>query len=111
MKSVKHHIFVALTREVTGRKVYVVFEVNESQFLRQIEGDRDTPITSVVHSQTRGAAHCHQLIVVVDWYNTLDPSRGTKNIWKAQGSSIGRNYGESTTCPVFRATSQQTGSA
>ena len=87
----KLHNFVALTREVTGRKVYVVFEVNERQFLRQVEGDRDTSETSVVHSQTRGSAHCHKLIVVVDWYNTLDPSHCT-NIWKAQGSSIGRNY-------------------
>ncbi len=64
-----------------------MFEVNERQFLR---GDRDTVERSVVHSQGRGAAHCHKLILV-DCYNTSDPSRCT-NIWKAQGTSIGRNY-------------------
>ena len=93
MKIVKKlHNTVALTRSVTGNVVvvYVVFEVNDTQFLHQDEGGRDTVERSVVHSQGRGAAHCHKLILV-DCYNTSDPSRCT-NIWKAQGTSIGRNY-------------------
>ena len=80
---------------------YVVFEVNENhQLLRQREGDRYTTESSVVHIQSRGAAHCHKLIVI-DCYNTMDPllssmvhhcSSRCRNIWKAQGSSIGRKY-------------------
>ena len=68
--------------------VYKVFEVNDTQFFYQVADGRDTIERSVVHSQGRGAAHCHKLIVIDCRYNTLDPT----NIWKAQGSSIGRNY-------------------
>ena len=70
---------------------YKVFEVNDTQFFYQVAGGRGTIERSVVHSQNRGSAHCHKLIVADCRYNTLDPSRCT-NIWKAQGSSIGRNY-------------------
>ena len=68
--------------------VYKVFEVNDTQFFYQVAGGRDTIERSVVYSQGRGAAHCHKLIVIDCRYNTLDPT----NIWKAQGTSIGRNY-------------------
>jgi len=87
----KLHNTVALTRSVTGNVVvvYEVFEVNDTQFLHQVEGGRDIVERSVVHSQGRGAPHCHKLILV-DCYNTSDPC--CTNIWKAQGTSIGRNY-------------------